>query len=365
MVCDASLHPGRRLPSPGVGTCAIVSFRLGMADGVSIVAGSWRRMLERLGWRTYTVAGAGPVDRLLPGLDIDAPRPPTGAELDAALADADLVLVENLLSIPLNLAAARVLARTLAGRPAVLHHHDPPWQRERFAHITELPPDDPAWRHVTINRLTEAEFAQRGIEATTIYNGVRVDVPPGDRDRTRERFGVEPDRRLFVHPVRAIERKGVPTALALAERFDAVYWLTGPAEEGYQPVLDRLMAGARCPVIHRSLEDGGLTAADLYAASDLVLFPSTWEGFGVPPIEAAVHRRPVVVGRYPVANELMELGFDWLDPDLPEEIESVLKVEPTEMLDRNHKVVSDHLSLEAMTRSLAALLETFPDRAGW
>ena len=71
------------------------------------------------------------------------------------------MIVENLLSIPMNLPASRAVAASLAGRAAILHHHDPPWQRERFAHITELPPDDRAWAHVTINEPTGREMATR------------------------------------------------------------------------------------------------------------------------------------------------------------------------------------------------------------
>ncbi|MGZ4692307.1 MAG: hypothetical protein ACXWA3_01655, partial [Acidimicrobiales bacterium] len=101
------------------------------------------------------------MDRLLPDLAIGAGDPDLveandltarlTQDLDAALADADLVVVENLCTIPLNLSAARAVGTVLRGRPAIFHHHDPPWQRPRFADITELPPTDAAWRHVTIN----------------------------------------------------------------------------------------------------------------------------------------------------------------------------------------------------------------------
>src|SRR5690606_27629162 len=163
------------------------------------------------------------------------------------------------------------------------------------------------------NRLTARQMAARGIRATTIYNGFDTHAG-GDRPATRERLGVADDELLVVHPVRAIERKGVPEALALCERIGATYWLTGGAEEGYGTKLDALVASARCRVIHRSVQD----RADVYAAADAVAFPSTWEGFGNPPIEASLAGRPVAVGRYPVGAELRTLGFRWFDADDPE-----------------------------------------------
>ena len=53
-------------------TCALVSFRLGLTDGVSIVASSWADALASFGFDVVTVAGEGPVDRLVPGLAIGA-----------------------------------------------------------------------------------------------------------------------------------------------------------------------------------------------------------------------------------------------------------------------------------------------------
>ena len=338
--------------------CAIVSFRLGLSDGVSVVAASWARALTDFGFEVVTIAGDGPVDRTLPGLATDASAPPSAGEIENALADADLVVVENLCTIPLNLPAARLVARTLCGRPALLHHHDPAWQRPHLAGITELPPTDPAWRHVTINELTRREFAARGIDATLIYNGFDPDPPSGDREKTREVLDVVPGERLLAHPVRAIPRKNVPGALRLAEHLGATYWLVGPAEDGYDDELHAVLERATCRVIHRP-SPGDMP--DVYAAADAIAFPSTWEGFGNPPIEAALHDRPAAVAHYPVADELRAFGFEWFDPDDGSALDRFLRDPDATLLERNRRIAVEHFSFHRMTRELHALL----DAAGW
>ena len=277
----------------------------------------------------------------------------------AALADVDLVVVENLLTIPLNLAASRIGgAGLLAGRPALLHHHDPPWHRARFAHITELPASDPAWRHVTINHILAKELADRGIVADVIYNGFAVPARLNAARRVelratvRAAVGLGADDLVVAHPVRAIERKNLPAAISLAEQLDATYWLLGPAEEGYGAEMRRLLDGARCPVVHQPWPD----AAGIYAAADHVAFPSTWEGFGNPPIEAALHRRSVSVGHYPVAAELRRFGFAWFDPDDIEGISSEL-ADPDgagarDRAEHNHRIAVERFSMDRATDDL-------------
>ncbi len=340
-------------------TCAIISFRLCLTDGVSIVADTWAEALRSFGYEIVTVAGEGPVDRIVAGLALDATEAPPLGEVEDALRDVDLVVVENLCTIPMNLPASRVVAEVLRGRPAILHHHDPPWQRPHYAHVTELPPTDPAWSHVTINELTGREFGDRGIDTTTIYNGFSTLSNGGARSSVREQLGVAPDELLLAHPVRAIPRKGVPAAIDICEQLGATYWLLGGAEDGYTEELDRLLLTARCRVIRHALPH----SPDIYAAPDAVLFPSTWEGFGNPPIEASIHRRPVLVGPYPVGAELRSLGFSWFDanPVGVALLRSFLDDPDDDLLTLNRTLAIEHFSLEAMSARLYQLL----DERGW
>lgn len=324
---------------------------------MSVVARHWQAILEDAGWAVRTVAGAGPVDVVIPELDIDSPDPPHPDRLARVLHDVDVVVVENLCSLPLNVAATEAAATTLRGRPTILHHHDLPWQRDRFAHVSGWPPRDPAWRHVVINELSRRQLAERGVESEVIRNGFDVDVEPGDGARARAALGLSPDARLAVHPVRAIPRKDVPTALSVAHRLGATYWLLGPAEEGYGPELARLLGDASGPVLHGLPE--GIDVADAYAAADLVLLPSTWEGFGNPVAESALHSRPLAIRRYPVARELEAFGFCWFDVDHPADLDRLARFleHPDEgLLHHNRSVVVDHFSTEAVARRVVPLL---------
>ncbi|HLH28875.1 MAG TPA: hypothetical protein VKW77_08150, partial [Acidimicrobiales bacterium] len=342
-------------------------FRLGGSDGVAVEAAKWQGALSQLGFGTLTVAGSGRADRILPGLAIDAAEPPTRGELEGALADADLVVVENLCSLPLNPAAARVAACVLAGRPALLHHHDLPWQRPAFAGHPP-PPDDPAWRHVTVNDLSRRQLAARGIEAATVYNSFAVagpdEDPPGERCRhdearaaLRDALGVGPSRRLVLQPTRALPRKNVPGGMAVAADLGGVYWLLGPAEDGYEPELDGLLARARTPVVHgRPAAAGETDVVDAYRACDVVVLPSTWEGFGNPSVESAVHRRPLVVGPYPVAAELAAFGFRWFGLGETAALGAWLRDPDPGLLEHNHAVAARHFNLSDLPDRVAAVL---------
>ena len=195
-------------------------------------------------------------------------------------------------------------------------------------------------------------MATRGIHATTIHNPFDVDAAPGDRAETRRLLGVAEDELLVAHPVRAIARKDIPRAVRVCEDLGATYWLTGATEEGYELTLARALDGARCRVLHQPAP----SAADIYAAADVVVFTSVWEGFGNPPVEAALWRRPAVVSHYPVAEELRALGFGWFDPDNLNPLREHLATGDPELLQHNRQVVEQHLSMEVIGDRIADFL---------
>ena len=333
---------------------AVLSFRLGGADGVSVAAAQWVAALRRMGCRVGTVAGSGSADRIVPGLDSDATRPPRRGELASALRCADLVVVENVCSLPMNPAATDAVAGALRDRRAVLRHHDLPWERERYAHLDGWPPDAPGWRHVAISRHSAAELAHRGIDAVALYPGYAHVPRIGDRDTARRAIDVAAGQRLLLQPTRAIPRKNVAAGIALAEALGAIFWLTGPAEEGYAAELAGLLDRARCP-IRRTLP-AGLRMADAYAAADAVVLPSTWEGFGMPLIESALAGRPLAVSGYPVAVEIATLGFRWFPVDDPEPLAGWLADPDPALLERNFALAQRHFGPDALTGRLAAML---------
>jgi glycosyltransferase involved in cell wall biosynthesis len=345
-----------------VAAITIVSFRLGLADGVSVEAAKWAWAFRELGHTVSTVAGAGTADVLVAGLEIGASVAPDPVELARALASADLVVVENLCSLPLNVPALEAVAELLAGRPAVLHHHDLPWQRSQLAHL-KGPPTDDAWRHVTINELSAEQLAQRGIEAVTLPNHFDLEPPPGDGARMREAIGVRERATLVVHPVRAIPRKNVAGALRLAERLGAIYWLVGGPEDGYDHELDTLVNYARTGVRLGTPE--GFTVSDVYAAADVVVLSSTWEGFGNPALESVAYRRPLARYPYPVMAEVERKGLRFFDLDAIEALEKFVERPDRELLDENLAAARAHFDLRLLPERLERVLRSaLPSAAG-
>jgi glycosyltransferase involved in cell wall biosynthesis len=354
-------------------TAVQLSYRLGGADGVAVEAAKWEWALGKLGFTVRRVAGElddepRDDDVTLPFLAIDPPEDaaPEPDELAAALADVDLVVVENLCSLPINPDAAGLTATVLDAHDGrvVFHHHDLPWQRAGIPTPPNVPPHRPNSLHVTINDRSRLQLEHRGFPAVTLRNAFDLDPDRGDRDRTRAEFGFAPTDVVLLQPTRAIPRKNVPAAIdfaaALARRqpeWNVRLWITGPAEDGYDGVFARLVAESEVPVtVGRAA-----SAPDAYAAADVILFPSTWEGFGNPVIESIAHRRPIAVGHYPVLDELRGFGVVLLSIDDVTGVEAWLRAPDPAVLEANVERVRPHCSLVDLPRRIDGVFAS----AGW
>ncbi len=354
-------------------TAVQLSYRLGGADGVAVEARKWEWALRELGFTVRRVAGelddAGRDDDLaLPFLAIDPPDGTMAApdQLREALAGTDLVIVENLCSLPINPDASGLAATVLEqhdGR-VVFHHHDLPWQRAGLPTPPNVPPHRANSLHVTINDHSRVQLENRGFDAVTLRNAFDLDPERGDRDRTRAEFGFAPTDVVLLQPTRAIPRKNIPGAIAFAEELarrepdrDLKLWITGPAEDGYDDVFARLVAESGVPVtVGRAT-----SASDAYAAADLILFPSTWEGFGNPVIESIAHRRAIAVGNYPVLDELRGFGVHLLSIDDVDGVSAWLRAPDPAVLEANVERVRPHCSLPDLPRRIGDVFAT----TGW
>ena len=334
-----------------------VSFRFGGTDGVSVEARKWEWALGQLGFRVRRVAGElidgiRPDDTWIPFLAID-PTPGADPEPDAlgaSIAGADLVVVENLCSLPLNVAASMMTAEVLAAHDGrvVFHHHDLPWERPRLVHLTDLPPRRANSLHITVNNAARHSLAERGIEAQTIRNAFDLDPIPGNHDDTRTAFGFGAHDLVVLQPTRAIPRKEVGRAIEFSEHLADLfadrrlrYWLTGPAEEGFGPELEQLLGRSGIPVTR------GPTGRveDAYAACDVVVFPSSREGFGNPVIEGTIAGRPVAVASYPVLDELISLGLDLFSVDDPARVANWMQAPEPGLIESNRACLRANFDL--------------------
>ncbi len=117
--------------------------------------------------------------------------------------------------------------------------------------------------------------------------------------------------------------KNLPTVLRVLRRLraggiEARVVRVGPSLAGE----DRALAG-RLGVLDSVVEIGSLPDADLpalYNAVDLLLFPSLYEGFGWPPLEAMASGTPVVCSR---AGSLDEIVADAALTADPEDVETL------------------------------------------
>ena len=286
----------------------------------------------------------------------------------------DVIVVQNAWAIPMQLPLAVALWGVVRARslPAIGHHHDFAWERERFAHCVVpdvleevFPPVGDLVSHIVINQDARDELALRkGVDATVLPNVMDFATGPPLSDggaSFRELCQVGEGTRILLQPTRIIPRKGIELTIELAERLgsDVAVVVTHPDDKDDQ-YWGELESLAEEQGVDLRLVDAGRDAASLssaYAAADLVCFPSLYEGYGNALVETMFHRRPLFVNRYSVyERDIAPLGIAAIEIDGSITDEAVARArrwidDPSTAEDairRNTRIGLEHLSYQSV-----------------
>jgi glycosyltransferase involved in cell wall biosynthesis len=313
--------------------------------------------------------------------------------------DISLVIIQNALTIPmhlpLGLAITEFLAETVM--PAIAHHHDFYWERSRFQvnNVGDFldmafPPRDINLQHVVINQAAREELALRkGLASMLIPNVLNFKSAQMRADEfsldIRHELGLTPDDILVLQPTRVVPRKGIEHSISLLRRLNnpryklVVSHSTG--DEG-QDYLNQIVELARFEGVdlrffgdrigdRRQQRSNGkkiYILEDLYRRSDLVMFPSIYEGFGNAFLEAVCYRKPIVVNRYPVwVRDIEPKAFKvpvmdgFINREVVTEVQRLMEDEVyrTQIVDYNFDIAKQYYDYHILHYGLRTLISNF------
>jgi len=373
----------------------ICHFRIGLKDGVSLEIAKWKKILEEMGHQVYLLAGEGidPKVTIIPQLSLDLPEVKKiyhnafclledyGSEDEFiqeifSLANQleeninlfiqkysiDLLIIENIWSLPLNIPAALAFSQIveLTGIKVVAHHHDFFWERESYNNSTcnsirdilsiYFPPKGPDIKHITINSIARDEIKKRrGIEAAVIPNVIDFEEPAWELDNynsdLKNSLGIGPQNIIILQPTRIVARKGIELAIDLVKELsrrenisliktrgfyrerrideESKFILLFPnlvEDEEYFKLLKEKIEQENIPAMfisdlintERKIQDNRKIYSlwDVYLFADLVTYPSLYEGWGNQFLESIRAKLPIVMFEYEVyKKDIKKNGF--------------------------------------------------------
>lgn len=319
-----------------------------VTGGVESILGAHAALLRGAGHEVRIVAGRGDCE-LVPEMDSRHPEVEKIAaklaagetasesfqELQDSLANrlrvllpgCDALIAHNIFTMPFNLPLTAALAKLKT--PLIAWTHDVAWTNPRYAAYQRegwpwslLRRALPGTRYVAVSAVRRRELCQvNGLVEETVSvipNGVDADSFLQTGPRLRELAalsGFADAHPLILVPVRLTPRKRIELALEavalLRDRHPGLALVVsgplGPHSPENRGYADRLLALRERLGLDRSAhflfqlagQDGqhpvdGTSMASLYRLADCVLLPSESEGFGLPVLEAALARTPIV-----------------------------------------------------------------------
>jgi glycosyltransferase involved in cell wall biosynthesis len=169
----------------------------------------------------------------------------------------------------------------------------------------------PGYQYIAVSELRRRQWRDlTSCESAVIPNGLdpaRVLGLPPNVAALADAYSLLDGRILLLHPTRLLRRKNVEFSLATVAELarqghSATLLITGAADPHtgsdathYAAWLreEKSRLGADAHFLADYFEVGDAELAALYRLADGLLFPSRQEGFGLPVLEAALHRLPI------------------------------------------------------------------------
>ncbi len=313
---------------------------LPVIGGVEIVMSEHARLFADHGHEVTVICDQGASDdaRIRVSLLPDAADAGELARaLEPMLAAMDIVFIHNVATMPFHLTLTEALwniAKRLTGGRFIAWVHDLaacnpdyelpslmewPWSTLARAHDR--------YRYVAVSELRRKQFEElTRRKCTVIPNGIEVGRLLGMSEPitglAREYHLAEREI-VLLHPTRLLKRKNVELGLRVTAALkwagrSCAYIVTGapdvqnPASRAYAEELHKLRAELRLEddalFLHENLPIDQRDLASLYSLADALFFPSRQEGFGLPVIEAALHRLPVFCSAIEPLDTLLTRG---------------------------------------------------------
>ncbi len=308
--------------------------------GVEIVMAEHARFFADHGHEVTVICDQGTSDdarirvELLPDA-IDAAE--LARALESRLANMDVVFLHNVATMPFHLGLTEALwniAKRLTSVQFIAWVHDLvacnpdyelpsldewPWSALARAHER--------YRYVAVSELRRSQFVTlTGGRCTVIPNGINPERMLGLTEPIAElarEYDLAARELVLLHPTRLLKRKNIELGLRVTAALKAAgrscaYIVTGapdaqnPASREYAEQLQILRRELGLEddalFLHEEMPIEGADLASLFILADALFFPSRQEGFGLPVLEAALHRLPVFCAAIEPLNSLLKHG---------------------------------------------------------
>jgi len=268
------------------------------------------------------------------------------AFLSATLENQSVVFLHNLATMPFHLPLTKALwevatqllhTRFIAWIHDIAHYH-PDYASTTIPNASGriLNQAQPRYEFIAISELRRRQWTElTGAPCEIIPNGLNpsrcLGLSPSIAHLASQHqlFNREI---LLLHPTRLLRRKNLELGLHVVSALQSsgrsvAYLITGPPDEhnprSREYVAELLQLRTQLHLtneaifLHEETPVGDHDLASLFTLADALFFPSRQEGFGLPILEAALHRLPIFTADIEPLNTILQHGIHHFHLDDP------------------------------------------------